>query len=527
MERGSSPTLTGPTVFVKIQRDGAHSLATIGDQENLAITREVSVIRSIRGLFGILLVMGSWYGGVLPGEAAAEDWPQFRGPNATGVAKESHHPPTEFSAEKNVAWSLELGPGVACPVISQGRVFTTNLTEDGQFVVLGLDEETGELLWETKFETGTLPEITSPNEQASSTPATDGERVFVHFSTIGLIGMNASNGEVLWKYPLPMPFYLMSWGAANSPIVYQDTVIFNLDDDLDPYLIAVDKLSGELRWKVSRPEMLGGYAVPVLCTADGQTDVVVAGSGKLKGYDPETGDERWTCNSLLRTIMTTPAVWRDRIYISVQSYGDTDRVLKYALLQWRDTNQDGMLDKSELEDAFHDKFDQGDADQDGLLVDDEIDRAFQSPENMVGGGNIIQSIQGGGAGDVTESRMVWNLDSKAPSNISSPLAYDGRLFVVKKGGISAAFDLEDGSEIWEKKRIQNFGNYYASPIAAGGRIYVPGENGNIVVLNAGPSLEVLAKNDVGDSVIATPAIANDRLFVRTLHKLYCFAEPSE
>ncbi|MCA9110753.1 MAG: PQQ-binding-like beta-propeller repeat protein [Planctomycetaceae bacterium] len=454
----------------------------------------------------------------------AEDWPQFRGPNASGISTESMNPPVTFSADKNVEWSVELGKGVACPIVVDGCVYETELTDEGRFAVLGFDADTGEQLWKTEFETGELPEITPPNEHASSTPASDGETVFVHFSTIGLIALDAKGGTERWRHLLPMPFYLMGWGAANSPIIYEDMVIFNLDDDLNPYLIALDKQTGSIRWQTPRPDMLGGYSVPVLCTADGRTDVVVAGSGKLKGYDPETGKERWTCNSLLRTIMTTPVVVDDRICLSVQSFGDTSRVLKYALLQWRDTNQDGKLEKSELEAVFHEKFDNGDADQDGFLVEDEIDAAFQSPDNMVGGGNIIQSIRGGGSGDVTESAMVWSLDSKAPSDISSPLAYDGRLFLVKKGGISAAFDLTDGSTIWEKQRIRNFGNYYASPVAGGGKIYVPGENGRIVVLEAGPELELLATNDIGESIIATPAIADNRLYVRTLNKLYCFAE---
>lgn len=185
----------------------------------------------------------------------------------------------------------------------------------------------------------------------------------------------------------------------------------NLDDDLNPYLIAFDKTTGDVRWRSPRPEMLGGYATPVFCEVDGRTDLVVAGTGKLKGYDPENGEERWSCNSLLRTIMTTPAVHKDKIYVSVQSYGDTQRVLKYALLQWSDTNQDGKLAREEVNEAFWDKFDKGDSDEDGFLVDDEIDQAFQSPDNMVGGGNIIQAIRGGGEGDVTSTHMVWNLSN--------------------------------------------------------------------------------------------------------------------
>jgi outer membrane protein assembly factor BamB len=458
----------------------------------------------------------------------AEDWPQFRGVNASGISEESTHPPLEFSAEKNIAWSVEPGRGVACPVISRGRVFTTGLIEDSRFVVLSLDAATGRELWRKEFAVEKLPEITPPNEHASSTPATDGRTVFVHFSTLGLLALDAADGTLKWKYALPMPFYLMGWGPANSPIIYNDMVIFNLDDDLDPYLIAFDKESGSIRWKTSRPDMLGGYAVPVICTADGRTDIVVAGTGKMKGYDPETGKELWTCNSLLRTVMTTPVVVGDRIYFSCQSVGDTERVLKFALLDWRDTNQDKKLDKSELEPAFHEKFDKGDANKDGFLEDAEIDVAFQAPSNMVGGGNIIQSIRGGGNGDVTATHLMWNLDNtSAPSNIASPLAVDNRLFMVKAGGISAAFSLTDGTAIWTKKRIRNFGNHYASPITAAGYIYVPGENGIIVVLKAGDVPEVIAKNDIGESLIATPAIADNRLYVRTQYKLYCFAEETK
>ena len=146
---------------------------------------------------------------------------------------------------------------------------------------------------------------------------------------------------------------------------------------------------------------------------------------------------------------------------------------------------------------------------------------------MAGGGNTIQAVRGGGKGDVTKTHLVWNIDNSSPSNIASPLVDDGRVFVVKKGGIAASFDAKTGDEVWSKKRIRNFGNYYASPIAGDGKIYVQGENGFLVVLRQGPKLEVLAKNDMGDSCVATPAIANGRIFVRTLKNLYCFSEEAK
>ena len=125
---------------------------------------------------------------------------------------------------------------------------------------------------------------------------------------------------------------------------------------------------------------------------------------------------------------------------------------------------------------------------------------------------------------MTETHLLWNIDHKAPSNIASPLVLDGRLFVVKKGGVSACFNTADGETVWMKKRIRNLGNYYASPIAGDGKIYVMGENGFLVVLQQGPELEFLAKNDMGGSCIATPAIADGRIFVRTLNQLHCFSK---
>ena len=255
--------------------------------------------------------------------ATAEDWPQFRGNNATGVSTESTDLPVKFSSTDNVLWSTKLGAGVASPVIVDGRVFATAMVAEQKFAVFSFDARTGKQLWRSEFDTGPLPSITTPNTHASCTPAVDGQRVYVHFSTLGLLGLDAQTGKLIWKHPIAVPFYLLGWGAANSPIVYENMVIFNLDDDLAPFLLAVDKYTGKAIWRSERPEMLGGYAVPVIVKAEGREDIVVAGSGKLLGYDPATGKERWNCNSLLRTVMTSPVVSGDKIYVSLQSYGDT------------------------------------------------------------------------------------------------------------------------------------------------------------------------------------------------------------
>ena len=486
------------------------------------IIRRMKSPRSAALLFAVLASVAA----AVPVSSAAEDWPQFRGHNGSGVSA-GKPLPSEFSAEKNVLWRAKLGDGVGAPVIVNGRVFSTAMVGEQRCGVFCHDAATGKLLWRQDLATGVLPRITPPNSHASSTPAADADRVYLYFSTLGLVALDAANGKEVWRHALLKPAYLMDWGAAGSPILYGGMVIFCQDDDLNPYVLALDAKSGNLRWKTPRPEMLAGYALPVICDAGGRTDLIVAGSGKLKGYDPATGRERWTCNTLVRTIMTSPVVQDGIIYLAVQSYGDATRTLKFALLEWLDTNQDGKLARDEMPKEFLERFDISDKNKNGIIDSDEIDTAFQHPGNMAGGGNMIQAIRGGGTGDVTKTHVLFNLDHKTPSNLSSPLLYNQRLYVVKSGGLSSCYDARDGKTLWERTRLGNFGDYYASPVAADGKVFIAGRNGFIVVLRDGPELQVLAKNDLGEEIIATPAIADGRLFVRTRESLICIGNAAK
>jgi outer membrane protein assembly factor BamB len=455
---------------------------------------------------------------------SAEDWPQFRGVNASGVSTSNKRLPTEFSLDNHLKWSAKLGDGIGCPIVANGKVFATAMTGEKTFTVFAFAAGTGQQIWRKDFATGALLRITPPNSHASSTPASDGRRVYAFFSTLGLVALDASSGEQLWHRPLPTPGYLMDWGAASSPIVHDGTVYFNQDDDLAPTLFAVDAASGEIKWQVERPDMLAGYAVPVLCEANGRTDLVVSGTGFLKGYDPATGAERWSCNSLLRTMMASPVVRDGVIYLSSQSYGDETRTLKFALLEWLDTNQDGKLARPEVPKEFWPRFDASDRNHDGVIADGELDTAFQSAKNQAGGGSTIQAVRGGGSGDITQTHVLWNVHNKSPSNIVSPLVVGEQLFLVKRGGLSSSFDAQTGKTHWELGRIRNIGDYYASPVAGDGKIYVAGENGFVVVLEQGPKLKILATNDVGESCLATPAISDGLLFVRGRESLFCFSE---
>ena len=350
--------------------------------------------RKVIFLLGMSLVglLRAW-----PARLSADDWPQFRGPNCSGISQSSKSLPTQFSFEENVAWSAELGDGISSPVVANGRVFSTAMVSSDQLAVICHDVDHGTELWKYEVQIDDPPPLTQPNSYASSTPATDGKHLYVYVITRGLIALDILNGEQIWQLPVEQPCFIFNWGAAASPIVFEGMVYFNQDDDLNSFLLCVDAKTGKLRWRTDRPEILAGYAVPVICEFEGRKDLVVAGSGKLKGYDPRTGQELWTCNSLLRNSLTTPVVQHGMIYLSQTILGgESDNVYSKPLLQWKDTDQDGRLTKQEIPESFWERFDRGDANGDGFLIGGEIDEAFQSPGNMVGGGTIVQAIQGGG-----------------------------------------------------------------------------------------------------------------------------------
>lgn len=502
-------------------------------------------------------VLTGWFALLLTGALAAEDWPQFRGPNCSGVSLSKHALPERFSTTQNVAWTAELGDGIGSPTIAGGRVFSTAMVgkkpEVRKFVVYCIAAVTGKTLWQREFDPGPEPlaPITDPNSYASATPAADGERVYVYFTRLGLTALDVRDGHTVWTLKLPEPFFIFDWGPGMSPVLSDDLVLFCQDDDINPALYAVDKKTGRLVWKDDRGDMAVSYSHPVICQTDRGPEIVVAGTGKIIGYDPRSGKRKWAAELFCRNIKTTPVCHDGVIYVSVESFG-----ISY---QWRavaDANKDGKITREEIRQArknkqapippeFWKKFDRGDTNHDGVLEGDEIDRAFLDPSNQGGllarevaarsknekdwtkfdaelqKATSFQAVRGGGAGDVSRTHLLWKRESKAPDHVVSPLVVNGRMLFIKAGGLSSCYDTRNGEPIWEKKRIGNDGGYLASPVYGAGKIYVAGQNGVVVVLKDGPELKVLSKNDMGESIIGTPAIADGRLYIRTRTKLYC------
>lgn len=494
----------------------------------------VTLLRTV-SLF-LLLLSIAWQ------SALGADWPQFRGPNCTGISATIQSLPVEFSATENVAWKAAIGDGVGSPVISQGRVFVSTVDDAGQIALIAFDLNTGDELWRRTWDAGKLPDVHHANSHASTTPAVDDERVYFYSSKFGIRALDVATGEEIWYRPMPVPFFVFKWGPAMSPVLCRDKLIFCQDDDLYPAIYALDKRTGEIQWKDERYDMAVNYSHPVLLETDQGPEVVVAGTGMLVGYDLETGKRLWHARLLLRNIKTTPVAVGDTVYVSLQSRGIANQWL--ATADRSETgNSDGKLTKAEMQASVGDvqippeffarTFDRGDMDGDGFLVGAELDAAFLHPDNFAGASfdvedpadEYIMAVRGGGRGDVTQSHLIWRHKTKYTDHVVSPFVHDGRMFLIKGGGITTVFETTEGSPVRGPKRLPNTGGYLASPVYGDGKIYAAGEDGVIVVLADGEDYEVLATCDMGESIVATPAIADGAIVIRSRDNLWCVQSP--
>ena len=463
---------------------------------------------------------------------SADDWPQFRGPNCNGISATNATLPVKFSDTERVKWSVRLGDGIGSPVVASGRVFTSAMLDEKTVGLIAFDAASGEQLWMRAWPIGDVDEIHATNSHAATTPAADADHVYFYFSTLGMVGLDAKTGADIWHQELPVPYFVFKWGAGMSPILYKDLVIFCQDDDLHPAIYAFDKRTGEIRWKDDRNDMAVNYSHAVICETPTGDEIVVAGTGLLIGYEPESGRRLWQARTLLRNIKTTPVSHNGIVYISLQSKGIASQWL--ASIDRAETgNSDNKVSREETQkffgkrpvpEAFYKKtFERGDLNKDGVLEGRELDIAFLPPGNAAGAAfdaevaedEFVIAVKGGGRGDVTDSHVLWKHPTKHTDHIVSPLVVHDRMFLVKAGGIATCFETTQGNPLFGPARIENAGEYFASPVYGDGKIFVAGENGKIVVLTDAPDLEVLSVNEMGDSILGTPAIADGALFVRT------------
>jgi outer membrane protein assembly factor BamB len=449
-------------------------------------------------------------------------WPQFRGPNAAGVS-ESANPPVEFGPGTNQLWKISVPPGASSPCVWRDWIFLTAF-DGGKLQTICYSRSDGKLLWKHDAPAESIEEY-NPDEgsPAASTPATDGRRVVCYFGSCGLICYDAK-GKELWRHTLPVAQTAGGFGSGTSPVLADGLAIVNRDQAKDCSLLAVDLKTGKKVWEAQRPDVSQSFGTPIFWRNGGADEVVMSGSFKLKGYDLKTGAERWSLDRVASFTCTTPVLGDGLLFFAAWAPGKEPGsypTWEY-LAQAADKNHDGVITPDEAKAAgFGSFFKAFDANGDGKITADDIEVL---KAKLAKGENVLVAVKPGGHGELSDGNVAWKQTSGLPY-VPSPLYYRGRVYLVRDGGMVSCFDAKTGAPFYTKERLDAVGNYYASPVAADGRIYFVSLNGHVSVVAAGGEQpKVLNHADFGERICATPALVEKTLYLRTASALFAFGK---
>ena len=410
-------------------------------------------------------------------------WGQWRGPLATGAAPKAD-PPVEWSETKNIRWKTKLpGLGHSSPVVWGSLVFVTTaemtgakkpftgVTPDGahnnmnplfdhQFAVMAIDRQTGAVVWRRTVATRQPHESTHESATwASNSPVTDGEHVLSFFGSNGLYCLD-TGGRLLWSRDLGDMQVKHGHGEGASPLLHDETVVVNWDHEGASVIVALAKRTGEELWRQPRDEVTS-WATPIVVTHDGQAQVVVSGTRRVRGYDLKTGAVIWEAGGLPGNIVASP-VGANGMVFAAGSYE------KQTLLAIRLTGAKGELTGTQ--------------------------------------------------------QIAWQKNRSTPY-VPSPLLYDGWLYYLRHyQGVLSRVNAKTGDEPSGPFRLGSVFNIYSSPVAAAGRIYVTDRNGKTLVMSNDVEPKALTLNKLDDRFSASAALVGDAIFLRGEKFLYCIGE---
>jgi len=394
-------------------------------------------------------------------ETQAADWPQFRGPGGQGHSDATNLPLT-WSETENIKWKVPVaGLGWSSPAIKGDQIWITSAVDDGKTLhAIALDRATGKSLHDvTIFELAEPGTVHAKNSHASPTPLIEGDRVYVHYGAHGTACLK-TDGTIVWKTQDLKHDH--RHGPGGSPVIFEDLLILNCDGSDIQFVVALDKNTGEIRWKKKR-EHIGedrltgksnvpmSYTTPLLAEINGTIQLLSSGADSIVSYNPRNGEEYWWFRYDGYSNVPRPVVGKGLVFIS---------------------------------------------------------SGYDRPE--------FYAVKVDGTGDVTESHLGWNMKKAAPLN-PSPLLVGDELYLVDDDGIATCLDAVTGTQHWQR-RIG--GNFSASPTLADGKIYLLDEDGKTTVLTPGKKYEVLATNTLEGRTLATPAMVDHSVFLRTDTHLY-------
>ena len=416
-----------------------------------------------RCLFAALVAMC----GAFP--ALAENWPAWRGGDGSGHSSEKNLP-VKWSTTENVRWKVELPErGNSTPVVWGNRVFITQATDKStKRAVMCFARADGKLLWKQETEYTEKEPTHQTNPYCSASPITDGERVIASLGSAGMVCYDM-DGKELWRQELGKVHHI--WGNASSPILYGDLCILWVGPGSVQQLLAVNKKTGKAVWEFNEPggksseapperPYVGSWSTPIIVRVGDHDELLLGMPEKLKGFDPRTGKELWSCAGLHNAS-------KDRLVYTSPVYAD------------------------------------------GVVV------------AMGGFGGASMAVRVGGEGDVTERHRLWYHPTNN-QRIGSPVIVGDYVYIVDEGGNAHCLELKTGKDLWKGERIP--GTTWSSPVAAEGRLYLPTREGDVVVLATGPKFDVLARNSLGgDTIMASPAISDGDIFIRSHMYLWCIS----
>ena len=433
-------------------------------------------------LAGLLWIITSQAG------ASTLNWPQFRGEAALGVA-DNPNLPDRWSTNENVAWKIEVpGRGWSSPIVWGDRVFVTTVASEGEmeapkkglyfggerkeipkeshrWIVLCADLKSGRELWRREMHRSPPPnQLHVKNTYASETPVTDGERVYAYFGNVGLVCYDM-DGRKLWSTNWPPVKTRNGWGSAASPVLHQNRVFLVNDNDETSFVVALDAQTGRQLWREERDEK-SNWATPYIWQNEQRTELITPGTKRVRSYDLE-GKLLWELRGMSSIVIPTPFSKFGLLYVCSGYVGDKARPV-FAI-------------------------------KPGASGDISL-----------------------GPGETNNAFIAWAQPTAAPYN-PSPLVYGDYFYVLFDFGFLSCHDARTGRQIYDKQRIRPEGQtaFTASPWGANGKIFALSEDGDTYVFPAGPEYRLLHKNSLDEMCMATPAIAGDRLLIRTLTKLYC------
>lgn len=430
-------------------------------------------MRNLCAVCGVLFCL-MW---VPVAETHGENWPGWRGPRGDGSSTETQLP-TQWNGTtgENIHWKVPLpGSGHASPVVWENTVFVAACRDDTQQrVLLCLDRDSGKLRWERVVLQSPLETKHSLNSFASSTPATDGELVFVSFLEVdghtvpapnvgtprpitpGRMVIAAYDFDGNQKWLVRPGDFISAHGYCANPVLFEDRVIINGDHDGDAYIVALDRQTGKTLWSTPREHKTRSYVTPIIREVAGRTQLVFSGSKSIVSLDPRDGQRHWWIEGPTEQFVASMVFDGERFFMAAG----------YP--------------------TYH-----------------------------------VMAIRPDGQGDVTDTHVAWH-ETNAKCYVPSPVVSQGYLLVADDRGTANCFEAATGKRLWQERLGQH---YSASLVTAGGLVYFIADDGITKLVRPGPQLQVMAENPLGEYCYSSPALSQGCLYIRGERHLFCIGVP--